>query len=277
MERIKRKAIELEHSWVQCVQLVRKKKRERECNYRRNMSQCWFSHANQARRSDRKQEKLMNWKPKRSLYELFNLHIVFQTGNDCLQTHFAWDRTYTLKIPGRISYATSPESLPHPVNFLSVPAEVKYMPLSALVWYSVCICSASVSHRGMWYRACFYMCLLQCLHCTDVAHIGRNRSRSRRLQKSICLCEFLFLFTKTMSWLFSPQTKKLNCGQTAPEVLGTRSVGETPEYFFKESINQGRTPTPHPPPPLLIWVFGHFWLFASWYRKSREASSVKTA
>ena len=29
----------------------------------------------------------------------------------------------------------------------------------------------SVSHPGMWYKACF--CL--CLHCTDEAHIGRNR------------------------------------------------------------------------------------------------------
>ena len=27
--------------------------------------------------------------------------------------------------------------------------------------------------------------------------------------------------------------------------------------------------------PPLIWVFGHFWLFAPWYRKNREASSVK--
>ena len=27
--------------------------------------------------------------------------------------------------------------------------------------------------------------------------------------------------------------------------------------------------------PPLIWVFGQFWLFASWYRRGREASSVK--
>ena len=29
------------------------------------------------------------------------------------------------------------------------------------------------------------------------------------------------------------------------------------------------------PPPPLIWVFGHFWLFAPWYRRDRDASSVK--
>ena len=27
--------------------------------------------------------------------------------------------------------------------------------------------------------------------------------------------------------------------------------------------------------PPLIWVFGHFWLFAPWYRGDRDASSLK--
>ena len=38
-----------------------------------------------------------------------------------------------------------------------------------------CTCSASVSHPDMCYSLLFFMCLLQCLHFTDEARIGRNR------------------------------------------------------------------------------------------------------
>ena len=47
--------------------------------------------------------------------------------------------------------------------------------LSTPAWKGVCNCSAGVSHHACGVKLAFSTCMLQCLHCTDEAHIGRNR------------------------------------------------------------------------------------------------------